>query len=282
MFLRIILAGLLFSAGVSVAEEKRELITATYVLPPGMFGAFDPRKDAVEGLTRMVGPDAEKFEGSAFDPRAWLEKYHVKIPAGDEVVYLRPSNVLLIKSDKDTIASVGVFFQGLDCANPTSLRNEVIVVTFKTDSADVGKALAYSDLRKAAGDSWKEVARFGVVTKTGQKGRSVVVQRGQTANDVQDLPPGALGGILEVESIVGVDGIDIDSVIYFKFRGSIRGLTEPVEISYVGNTTLWNGWPQVVQRGSLDSSGLSFVLLYRVIPVWPNSERGQVGEPDES
>jgi hypothetical protein len=281
MILRIILIGLLLLAGMSFAEENRTLITATYVLPPGMFGAFDPRKDAVVGMTRLVGPAAEKFEGTAFDPRAWFEKLGVKIPEEDEAVYLRPSNVFLIRSNRETIDLVGALLQGLDCANPTSLRNEIVVATFKINQPAPGVDLAYPELRKAAGDSWKEVACFGVITKPGQIGRALMVQRGQVDSDARELPQDALGAILEVEDVVGPDGVAIDSAIFFKFRGPINDSAAPLEISYLGNTTLWNGWPQIVQRGSLDSSGLGFVLLYRVTPVWPNSERVHMEKLDE-
>jgi len=274
--------GLLCSAALVRASDLKDSseFTAVISLSPSFFGETDPIRKTIKGLSRLEESKAARFSGTVFDARPFLGKIGIENVDPVEAVYFLPQGVLLLRGPRDRVQEVEGYMIGLDCNNPSSLKNELILVSFQTSESWLGKpAQSYEELRSAAGDSWRELAKFEINSKAGMRARAVAVE-GEVLKDAPTaLPPGMLGSAFEIEPIVGADGVEIDVTLSFQYRGKPLGLATPIDVKYEGMTTLWNGRPQILQVSPLGDDGRLYALLLRITMVWPSTEQVRAVAP---
>lgn len=273
---------LLCCAGFVRAEAPPDSsqFTSVVSLPPSFIGETDPVRQMIKGLSRLEENRAARFSGTVFDARPFLEKLGIEKIDSVEAVYFLPQGVLLLRGPRDRVEEIEGYMVGLDCNNPSSLKSELILASFQTSESWLGKpAQSYEELRAAVGDSWRELAKFEINSKTGMRAEAAILEGNVVKDGLAALPPGALGSIFEIEPVVGADGVRIDVTLAFQYRGKPQGLATPVEVKYAGMTTLWNGRPQILQVSPAGDGGRLYALLLRTTMVWPSTEQVGRGAP---
>ena len=164
---------------------------------------------------------------------------------------------------------------------PLLLRNELAIISFYLPKDTPGEhSIKFDDLKKWAGDSWTEISRMKIISKSGQTvtgtlgvGQDSVVKKAddQRILSAPTLAPDRKGSSAMFETVVGPDGWTIDARVSFRFRGTVAKTEPPLELTFDGHTTLWDGYPQVLQIFETGPGRPTYALILRVTLAMPSS-----------
>lgn len=264
----------------ALAGEKTKMVTIAYPTPPGLFfnspeGSTPERElKPIEGVV----PIDEESHG-IYDVKGHFSAEGITFPEGSEATYYTQRSMLVVRNTPDNISLFDTLFdEGCHLA-PLSLRNEVTVVTMELPEGHSVKMPTLSDLKKMAGNSWREVARISLLSKSGARVSGATLNGKDSGKD-SNLPPDAMGSACEIETVVGPDGYTMDSNLAFQFRGMVGANQSPLNIRYSGTASLWDSHTQILQITSATEKTPAYALLLRVTSVMPST--WPVPPPDTS
>lgn len=285
---RILVFGMIFWVGASAVqgESKDELVPTLYTVPIGFFA--EPSEQASRWPSFKPGRGVKIIHDSnsplfsqVYDVKEWFEAMGVSFPEGSEAIYMPRGSTVFVRNTSKNIELISKHwdFQSFDA--PTVIRNELTVVSLQLPKNGLfDGSTKFSDLKKLAGDSWKELSRLEIVSRSG---RTATGRRGAGPPSIQekiadqlpstapDLAPDAEGCSALIETIVGPDGWTLESRVSFRFRGPFSTTEPPLDLTFNGETTLWDGYPQVLQIIETGPDRPSYALILRVTLAMPSS-----------
>jgi hypothetical protein len=264
---------LLGSLVVAQAADPKSEVTTVISLSSSFFGKTDPVRKTIEGLPRLESSKAARFSGTVLDARPFLEKLDIGKIESLEAIYFISENVLFLRGNLDEVERVEGYLCKVGSDVSTLAKNEMLLVSFRMNGGKLETpAQTYEEFRASAGDSWREIARFEVSSKSQMRARAMLIEGEAVKEDSSELSPGMKGSIFEVETFIGDNGVQIDATISFKCRVGVDGLSTPLDVQYFGSTSLWNGRQQVLQVLPFGNDGSHCALIMRTTMVWPSTE----------
>lgn len=201
----------------------------------------------------------------------------VQLPKGGSAILFPNRNVLLVEGAKETISLLGDMCEAGCRLEPFVLRTELVLISLRGVTQSLEEpAPSYEALRRKAGDSWHEISRLEVISKTGMRGTGSV-KSGAPVPGSASFSPEAKVFSAEVEIVVGPDGDSMDATVSVQFQGKADGFSQPLNVDFGGSTSLWTGKPQVLQVYQAGPVDPSYVLVMRSTISWP--DRAPVKKP---
>lgn len=267
---------LVLSSGISYAKDSSEqILTTAYFLPSFIFAEKEKLADGTikwtSALPSIKTWNGEEFFEDAFDARSILESQGIDFSANSSAIYFPARQTIIVKNTAKNLEILGMLFEPGCRLEPLLLQTELILVSFRSSERNIEKDIpSYNYLRNAAGESWKEIARLEILSKSGAMAIGRALSANMELTGGQKLPDSAEGCIAEVEVVVGPDGETLGSRISFQFRGAVAGNSEPLNITFDGDTSHWTGKPQILQFYRSGSSEISYALILRTTVSWPD------------
>jgi len=255
-----------------------------YRLPPGYIFRSDPagghtKADPVIGA-KFIQDQESSHRGSVYDVRELFEAQGITFPQGSEAFFFSQGGVLFVKNTSENLDLIETLGPACTMSQPTLLRHEFAIVTFKVDALSLTQnPPTLDEIRKAAGDTWKQVGTLEIVGKSGMvsKGICILDKEPQTETNetnalrAPELPPHTKGLACSVESTLGPDGYTIDSRISFRSQLTRQGTNSPLVMRFDGGSTLRDGQPQVLQCITEKGGELTSALVLRITVALPDS-----------
>lgn len=262
---------LLFCAFPAMAADKPKMVTIAYPTPPGLFFHSSEGSKPERELKPLKGvvPIDEKSHG-IYDVREYFSAEGITFPDGSEATYFTQRSMLVVRNTRENLDLFDTLFDHGCYLPPLSLRNEISVVTMELPDGHSEKMPTLSELRKMAGDSWLEISRIALLSKSGMRVTGAAANGKDSGNDAK-LPPDAMGSICEIETVIGPDGYTMDSNLSFQFRGMAGANKLPLNIRYSGSASLWDSHTQILQIVSATEKAPAYALLLRVTTVLPST-----------
>lgn len=269
-FLPLLLLFILGALPATAAEEPK-MVTAAYPIPPGFFFESSEGSKPERELKPIKGvvPIDDESRG-IYDATGYFSAEGITFPKGSEATYFTQRSTLVVRNTPENLSLFDALLNGGCDLPPLSLRNEVSVVTMELPNGHSDKIPTLSDLKKMAGNSWREVARISLLSKSGARVSGATLN-GKDSGKEANLPPDAMGSACEIETVVGPDGYTMDSNLAFQFRGMVGADQSPLNIRYSGTASLWDSHTQILQITSATEKTPAYALLLRVTTVMPST-----------
>jgi hypothetical protein len=215
--------------------------------------------------------NGEKFGEVAFDLAPLFVENGVAFPKGSRAVFFPERSVLLVKNTDEMLDLVRALVGGVSLVDEQVLvRTEFSLISCPSLKEEVGEdAISYEQLRRLSGGSWSELARFQIVSKSGERTNS---RQGWTG-DTSVKPDPSLSTIscqVEFEAVIGPDGNAVDLGIDFQSHGAFANAAKPLKIVYKGSTTVSSTKPQILQMYMSDNQKTLVALVVRSSVVRPS------------
>lgn len=230
----------------------------------------------------VVSEAGSSPSGKVSDVKGWLESMGILFPPGSEALYFFDRSQLIVRNTKENLELIKSLNSCNNRMGYPIHKSEITLVAFNPSAERLGNPTAsFDQLKKNAGDSWKEIATLQFVSKSGvtvhsqaifgQKSVSVSALKSDTTGPASikapDLPPSAEGNTCALQIVVGPDRRTIDANLSFRLRSVLPGSKEPLTIQFDGSTTVQDGYPQVLQIVEPTENGPAYALVLRITGV---------------
>ncbi len=265
--------------GISAATaEDGDMHYSTLHVPPNAFLSVPDKSQAKRkvvprpGVVSLGGQESEGIYGVV----EWLKRSGITFPQGSEATYVADRSLLISRNSKDNLEKIDVLLNsGAPRDQPASIRSEIVVATFHAPGELLDNpSLALSELKKIAGDSWREIAKLEILSKSGMNASASAIN-GETTQSGEaktaKFPDGAWGSSCEIETILNPDGYSMDVDVWFRYRGRPDQNQPPLDLEYKGATTAWDGFPQFLQMIKGDKDTPASAVILRNTQVLPSS-----------
>jgi hypothetical protein len=254
-----LIAALLIGAQSSTANEPKKseqekLITLTEKVSLTQFA----RPTAADGEASYGKPLPRTENGiKRWDVSETLREQGIEMGPGSEAILLEDSRDLVVTNTLKQIELVERMIMLVDDFGPTQLIDiGASAWEYEAPPAfELRKPLRFAELKKAAGDSLRQLGSISLHTRSGNRSRNVSKEAG-TGSEPQPSPKldaankhpddlsldevlgKGLGMVIEAEPVIGPDGVTVDLQIGYLARLP-RGEGLPnIEISQVTNTAV--------------------------------------------
>jgi hypothetical protein len=251
--LRFLLLAILVCTVARAAEPDEKLIYKAYSLSELFFTAYEGGSHKSGSWVKGVKEDPAS---GGLDVREFFSTQGVTFPPGSEALYFLSTEGLLVRNTQANHDLMEVITQG--CNIPVlQVQLTLTVVSFQLpDTVDTDFS-SYKKLRKAAGDTWRELAAF---SDTGGWGEVVLQQPLEKSKD----SPGSLKlTAAKFDLLQDAGGVSI------RVGSHISCTDETGEFSYKGNTAVLVNTPTVLHVRTEPSTDRKTAFILKIsIPNW--------------
>ncbi len=247
---------------------------AAWRVPPGFVSSADPTNP--EGVRKPHKGFVSKKNPHAiqYDAREFLEMSGVLFPEGAEAIYDEGANSLIVRNTQDNLDLIDSLV-GWSC----NLRSPNIVIEITTFESTIpaefrkptSKWPSFTELERLAGAEMQMLDRVSATTKSGN--RSVIKNRDGFVSrpkpnaadqpdekDEETFREGESGTQVEVEPVIGPDGVTIDISLSYQFRLPPRG-NKISELSFNSDYVCTEGNPVILQIAQVPGQPDKFLIV---------------------
>ncbi len=285
-FLAVVYFGLALHIHAQTEEPPIPKLTPkVYSVPPGMFSMHPDKSDQWNKIkpapgVKSLGEKGSHLSESVYDVKKFLEAQAVPFPRGSEAIYVYDGSIVFVRNTQENLDIIDALLGDTCGGMSMNLRNEISIVSLGTPKNRFGRpAPTFAELKKQAGESWREIFSMEVVSRSGLTATATsgtgkaIASKPDTENSkvkAPELPHDASGSSFAIEPIVGPDGWTIDATLSFRHQGVI-GENKPLNISYDGGATLWDNYPQILQLVEATESTPAYAVILRITIALPST-----------
>jgi len=260
------------------AKDSQKLELGVWRVPPGFISSADPSD---KNGNRKPLPGFRPIDGSShvrYDASEFLKSQGVTLPPGNEAIYDLDAGCLVVLTTQDNLELLETLFEACVDSYPTNLAVEIstleCVIPAESKAASSSWP-TYTDLKRLPDKNVKLLGRVAAVTKTGQRvsiqhvtnpaavkpsGGEQAKSSAQSCANSLIFQTGESGAKVEVEPVVGADGVTIDVNISYRFRSQRVG-NAISEMSSSTSFTTWDDYPIVLQVSPVPNQDGKFLVV---------------------
>lgn len=236
---------------------SREFSVRSWRVSPGFFPAST---NAPSG--------AVKTEPALQSPRAYLEASGVIFPEGSFARYDPKANKVLVRNTRENLELVDLLIGGgLICISP-SPAVDIIALDCPTPVSTPAANTQWptlEDIRNLPTGEVKVLSQVSVLVKSGMRissrQTSFANAKGKlSGTETENFQPGEFGAKLEVEAVIGPDGLTVDLDYRYRLRRAVSGGAWS-DLDLSGTMVMQDTSSTIFHVSPLETEGRSLVLI---------------------
>ena len=203
-----------------------------------------------------------KTEEGLVDLREYLEARNIKLPATGLAIYDPEFATVTVRAPREVIERLDLLWRA---DYPIAARISFILVEFSLDESITPVGMAYEELKKAAGNSWRILDRRTIVVRSGYKvtsdlqGKRSPPAKGGGPGKQKDAgaaswpnPLSTFGSNVEAEVQIGESAADMYVTFVYQYHSRAAGETPEVSMSVHEDVTLLHNVPLIVHTATVN------------------------------
>jgi hypothetical protein len=247
----------------AIAEEKvtdlpagATLEVRSWKVPPGFIPVSDPS-------------GAGKTEPGEKSAQSYLETSGISFPEGSFARYDPKANKIVIRNTRENLMLIDYLLDGGICCIFPNPAVDIIALDCPVPAStgtSHGQWPTLEELRKLPASEIKVLSQISVLAKSGIRitsRQTYFADEGAEPNpgkENENFQPGEFGARLEVEAVVGPDGLTVDLNYRYQLRRPVSGRTFS-ELDLSGALLVQDNSSRIFHMSPLETEGRVLVLI---------------------